>query len=123
AIDDSTSFIQDNLSYSAWATIRGLHFQTGEHAQSKLVSCIMGEVMDVVVDCRKSSSSYGKILIYNLDSVSKHQIFVPRGCAHGFAVLSESAYFFYKCDNYYNKNAEGGILYNDRELEIEWPFI
>ncbi|NJO64828.1 MAG: dTDP-4-dehydrorhamnose 3,5-epimerase [Richelia sp. RM2_1_2] len=123
AIDSGTTFIQDNLSFSAWATIRGLHFQKGEHAQAKLVSCLMGEVMDVIVDCRESSKSFGKIVIYTLDSVDKHQIFIPRGCAHGFAVISASAYFYYKCDNYYNKDAEGGILYNDEKLEIDWPFI
>jgi len=119
-IDINTEFIQDNVSFSVSGTIRGLHFQKGKHAQAKLVTCLMGRVLDVIVDCRRSSPSFGKVLTYDIDSVAKQQIFIPRGCAHGFAVLSDSAYFMYKCDNYYNKESDSGIVYNDPNLKINW---
>jgi dTDP-4-dehydrorhamnose 3,5-epimerase len=113
-------FVQDNQSRSEYGVLRGLHFQKGEHAQAKLVRVLEGKVLDVVVDLRKGSASFGKTYSIELSGESETQLFVPRGCAHGFIVLSEFATFFYKCDNYYNKDAEGGIAYNDNELNIDW---
>lgn len=114
------NFVQDNQSRSLKGTLRGLHFQTGEHAQAKLVRVLKGEVLDVAVDIRKSSSTFGQHYSVVLSETSRTQLFIPRGFAHGFLVLSEQADFFYKCDNYYNKSAEGGIVYNDPELGIDW---
>lgn len=114
------NFVQDNQSRSLKGTLRGLHFQTGEHAQAKLVRVLRGEVLDVAVDIRKSSSTFGQHYSVVLSETSRTQLFIPRGFAHGFLVLSEQADFFYKCDNYYNKSAEGGIVYNDPELGIDW---
>jgi dTDP-4-dehydrorhamnose 3,5-epimerase len=113
-------FVQDNQSRSAYGVLRGLHFQKGEHAQAKLVRVLEGKVLDVVVDIRKGSSTFGETYSVELSDASETQLFIPRGCAHGFIVLSETATFFYKCDNYYNKDAEGGIIYNDAELDIDW---
>jgi dTDP-4-dehydrorhamnose 3,5-epimerase len=114
------NFVQDNISQSTYGVIRGLHAQRGEHAQAKLVSALEGEVLDVVVDLRRDSKSYGKVVTVVLNDVNRHQLFVPRGCFHGFAVLSERATFFYKCDNFYNKEADYGIRYNDPSLGIDW---
>jgi dTDP-4-dehydrorhamnose 3,5-epimerase len=115
-----TTFVQDNQSHSFKGVLRGLHFQTGEHAQAKLVRVLKGEVLDVAVDIRKSSPTYGQYFSIKLSEDSHTQLFVPRGFAHGFVVLSDVADFFYKCDNFYNKTAEAGILYNDPRIKINW---
>ena len=114
------NFVQDNQSQSTLGVLRGLHFQKGTHAQAKLVRVIKGKVQDVVVDLRKDSSTYGKHFSIELSENSNTQLFVPRGFAHGFLVLSEVATFFYKCDNFYNKEADAGLLYNDTDLNINW---
>lgn len=113
-------FVQDNQSISQYGTIRGLHFQTGEFAQSKLIRVAKGEVLDVVVDLRPDSETYLKQFSYVLTGKNNHQLFVPSGFAHGFATLSSEAIFVYKCDNYYNKTSESGILFNDKTLNIDW---
>ena len=113
-------FVQDNMSYSHLGTIRGLHFQTGEYEQAKLVTCITGRVLDVIVDIRKNSPSYGKVVEVELGWKQHKQVFVPRGCAHGFSALSDNTTFQYKVDNPYNKESEGGIIYNDPTLNIKW---
>jgi dTDP-4-dehydrorhamnose 3,5-epimerase len=115
-----THFVQDNQSRSTRGVLRGLHFQTGEHAQAKLVRVLRGQVLDIAVDIRKSSPTFGQHVAVVLSEDSNTQLFVPRGFAHGFLVLSDTADFFYKCDNFYNKAAEGGIIYNDPELNIDW---
>ena len=114
------NFVQDNQSGSQKGVLRGLHFQLGEFAQAKLVRVLNGRVLDVAVDIRKESPTFGKHVAVELTGDSRTQFFVPRGFAHGFLVLSESANFFYKCDNYYNKSSEGGIIYNDPVLAIDW---
>ncbi len=116
----SINFVQDNQSKSQRGVLRGLHYQHGEHAQAKLVRVLQGRVIDVALDVRLNSPSFGKHIAVELSEDNHQQLFVPRGFAHGFAVLSETAVFFYKCDNYYNKSAEGGILYNDPQLKIDW---
>ncbi|MET1258053.1 dTDP-4-dehydrorhamnose 3,5-epimerase [Flagellimonas sp. DF-77] len=113
-------FVQDNQSKSSRGVLRGLHYQHGKHAQAKLVRVLEGEVLDVAIDVRPNSKSYGAVVSTRLSSENKNQMFVPRGCAHGFVTLSESAIFFYKCDNFYNKMAEGGIIYNDPAFGIDW---
>jgi len=114
------NFVQDNMSYSHKNVIRGLHFQTGEYEQAKLVSCNYGRVLDVVVDIRKDSISYGKVVKFELSPSLDRILFIPRGCAHGFSVLSDKALFQYKVDNVYNKESEGGIIYKDEVLNINW---
>ena len=114
------NFVQDNQSRSTRGVLRGLHFQQGEFAQAKLVRVLRGEVLDVAVDVRKSSPTFGQYVSVLLTETSRTQLFVPRGFAHGFVVLSEVADFFYKCDNFYNKASEGGIIYNDPEINIDW---
>ncbi len=114
------NFVQDNQSGSQKGVLRGLHFQHGEYAQAKLVRVLVGKVLDVVVDLRRNSPSFGQHLAVELSGDSHTQLFVPRGFAHGFVVLSERAVFFYKCDNYYNKAMEAGIIYNDADLSIDW---
>lgn len=116
----NVSFVQDNQSQSSKGVLRGLHFQQGEYAQAKLVRVLQGKVMDVAVDLRKDSPTFGQHVAIELTEENHLQFFVPRGFAHGFIVLSEKAIFFYKCDNYYNKSSEGGILYNDETLGIDW---
>jgi dTDP-4-dehydrorhamnose 3,5-epimerase len=113
-------FVQDNQSFSSYGVLRGLHFQQGEHAQAKLVRVLKGEVLDIAVDIRPDSPTYGQQFSIILSEENKQQLFIPRGFAHGFVVLSEVAEFFYKCDNYYNKASEGGIAYNDADLNIDW---
>ena len=113
-------FVQDNQSKSSFGVLRGLHFQRGSWAQAKLVRVIQGRVLDIVVDLRKDSPTFGQHISIELSEDSKTQFFVPRGLAHGFVVLSDQCVFFYKCDNYYNKESEGGLLYNDPELGIDW---
>lgn len=120
AIGEDINFVQDNQSFSSYGVIRGLHAQGGESAQAKLVRVLSGEVLDVAVDVRPGSVTYGKHITVKLSSANKLQLFIPRGFLHGFAVLSNSAEFFYKCDNFYNKEAEQGILYNSPELAINW---
>ena len=100
--------------------LRGLHFQKGEHAQAKLVRVIKGRVLDIAVDIRPNSPSYGKSFSIELSEENKLQLYVPRGFAHGFSVLEDDTIFSYKCDNYYNKASEGGIIYNDSQLNIDW---
>ena len=118
--DISTEFVQDNESYSSKGVLRGLHYQKGKDAQAKLVRVIKGEVLDVAVDIRKNSETFGEHISIVLSAENKRQLFVPKGFAHGFVVLSETAVFSYKCDNYYNKDAERGIAYNDPNLRIDW---
>jgi dTDP-4-dehydrorhamnose 3,5-epimerase len=113
-------FVQDNQSKSTKGVLRGLHFQKGDAAQAKLVRVLEGKVLDVAVDLRKESPTFGRHVAVELSATNHVQLFVPRGFAHGFVVLSETATFFYKCDNYYNKQAEGGLMYNDPELGIDW---
>jgi len=113
-------FVQDNQSFSSYGVLRGLHYQRGGHAQAKLVRVLKGEVLDVAVDLRKDSETFGKHFSVLLTEENRLQLFVPRGFAHGFVVLSEHAEFFYKCDNYYNKASEGGLHFNDPQLNIDW---
>ena len=119
-----TTFVQDNQSKSSYGVLRGLHFQKPPYCQSKLVRCIKGAVLDVAVDIRKGSPTFGKYVAVELTEENHRQFFVPRGFAHGFAVLSEEAVFQYKCDNFYNKESEGSVAWNDPELNIDWriPF-
>jgi dTDP-4-dehydrorhamnose 3,5-epimerase len=116
----SVEFVQDNQSFSAKGVLRGLHFQQGEAAQAKLVRVLTGKVLDVAVDIRKGSPTFGQHAAVELSEENHLQFFIPRGFAHGFVVLSDTATFFYKCDNFYNKQAEGGIIYNDPEIGIDW---
>ena len=116
----SIDFVQDNQSSSRKGVVRGLHFQKGIMAQAKLVRSIYGEILDVVVDLRKDSKTFGKTFSILLTSENRKQLFVPRGFAHGFITLSERSVFGYKCDNYYDAASEGGIIYNDATLGIDW---
>ncbi len=113
-------FVQDNQSFSSKGVLRGLHYQSGEHAQAKLVRVLSGAVLDVAVDIRPNSPTFGQHVSIELSAANQRQFFMPRGFAHGFLVLSETATFFYKCDNFYNKASEGGIAYNDPALAIDW---
>ncbi len=113
-------FVQDNISKSSYGVLRGVHLQKGEHAQAKLVSCLEGKVWDSVVDLRRDSETFGKWFGVELTPENKLQLYVPRGFGHGFSVLSETAIFAYKCDNFYNKDAEGSVIYNDPDLNIDW---
>jgi dTDP-4-dehydrorhamnose 3,5-epimerase len=113
-------FVQDNQSKSSYGVIRGLHYQMSPYAQSKLVRVLTGRILDVAVDIRKGSPKYGKAFIVELSAENKKQLFVPKGFAHGFAVLSETAEVLYKCDSFYNKESEQGIIYNDPTLNINW---
>ncbi|MFD2724774.1 dTDP-4-dehydrorhamnose 3,5-epimerase [Hyunsoonleella rubra] len=118
----STKFVQDNQSISSKGTLRGLHFQKGEHAQAKLVRVIRGKVLDVCVDIRKESPTFGQHVSIILDDFENKQMYVPRGFAHGFLVLEDNTIFSYKCDNYYNKASESGIIFNDPTLNIDWQY-
>ncbi|MRX66292.1 dTDP-4-dehydrorhamnose 3,5-epimerase [Maribacter luteus] len=120
ATGKDVNFVQDNQSLSTRGVLRGLHFQKGENAQAKLVRVPQGKVLDVVVDLRRDSSTFGNVFSMELSDENNVQIFVPRGCAHGFVTLSDTAIFSYKCDNYYNKESEGGLLYNDPFFNIDW---
>ena len=115
------TFIQDNESKSSYGVLRGLHYQKGEFSQAKLVRVIKGRVLDVAVDIRKSSPTYGKYVLAELSEENKRQLFIPRGFAHGFLVLSDEAVFTYKVDNVYAPQAEAGIKWNDEDIAIEWP--
>lgn len=122
AIGKKINFVQDNQSLSYKGVLRALHYQIGEYAQAKLVSVIKGSVLDVVVDLRPNSHTFGEHLSMELSEKNRKQLFIPKGFAHGFLVLSNVAEFFYKCDQYYNKEAEGGIIYDDPDLGIDWEF-
>ncbi|MNK31562.1 dTDP-4-dehydrorhamnose 3,5-epimerase [compost metagenome] len=113
-------FVQDNISKSSYGVLRGLHLQKGVHGQAKLVSCLEGRVLDVAVDLRKDSPTFGKWFSLELTPENKLQLYVPRGFGHGFSVLSETAVFSYKCDNFYNKESEGSVIWNDSDLGIDW---
>ena len=115
------TFVQDNESKSRYGVLRGLHFQLPPYTQSKLVRCVKGAVLDVAVDIRKGSPTYGKYAMCELTEENHRQFFVPKGMAHGFCVLSEEAVFQYKCDEFYHPEAEGVIVWNDSEIGIEWP--
>lgn len=121
-VGQAVHFVQDNQSFSTKGVLRGLHYQTDEHAQAKLVRVLQGEVLDVAVDIRPDSPTFGQYESVLLSGENQKQFFVPRGFAHGFLVLSETATFFYKCDNFYNKESEGGIIYNDETININWQF-
>jgi len=116
----TAAFCQDNLSKSSYGVIRGLHFQKNPHCQAKLVSVFSGRVYDVAVDLRRNSPTYGRWYGIELDGESKTQFFIPRGFAHGFSVLSETAVFTYKCDNLYAPDSEGGLRFDDPQLGIDW---
>lgn len=118
--DTQTNFVQDNQSFSSYGVIRGLHAQEGGFAQAKLVRVLQGKVLDVAVDARPGSTTFGQHVAVELSAENNLQLFIPRGFLHGFSVLSETATFFYKCDNFYNKASEQGILYNDAALGIDW---
>ena len=119
-IGKEVNFVQDNESFSTKGVLRGLHFQKGKFAQAKLVRVIQGEVLDVAVDLREDSPTFLQYEAVLLSNENKKQLFIPRGFAHGFLVLSETAIFSYKCDNFYKKEAEEGIIYNDPKLNIDW---
>lgn len=112
--------VQQNESSSTYGVVRGLHFQLNPYSQAKLVRCVVGKVLDVAVDVRKGSPTFGKYFSVELSEENKRQFFIPRGFAHGFSVLSDYAVFSYLCDNVYNKESEGGIIFNDPELGIDW---
>ncbi|WP_286831784.1 dTDP-4-dehydrorhamnose 3,5-epimerase [Sphingobacterium sp. UBA6308] len=116
----NTHFVQDNQSYSTRGVLRGLHAQAGEHAQAKLVRVLQGEVIDVAVDVRSNSDTFGQYVAVNLSADNNLQLFVPRGFLHGFVVLSETATFFYKCDNFYHKESECGVNPLDEDLAVDW---
>jgi dTDP-4-dehydrorhamnose 3,5-epimerase len=115
-----TKFVQDNQSSSSYGVIRGLHYQLLPHAQTKLVRVLQGKILDIAVDIRKGSPMYGKSFAIKLSAENKKQLFIPPGFAHGFSVLSKTAVVMYKCDSFYNKESEAGIIYNDPELDIDW---
>ncbi len=121
ALVGNVNFIQDNESRSQYGVLRGLHFQKGEHSQAKLVRVVRGKVYDVAVDLRKSSPTFGKYVGVELTEDNHRQFFIPRGFAHGFAVMSDIAVFQYKCDNLYAPESEGAIMWNDPDLDIKWP--
>lgn len=114
------NFVQDNQSISQKGVLRGLHMQKGKYAQAKLVRVIRGSVLDVVVDVRQDSPTFGKHFSIELSGENNKQLFIPRGFLHGFVVLENNTIFSYKCDNYYNKNEETGVIYNDKTLNIDW---
>lgn len=116
----SVHFVQDNQSFSAKGVLRGLHYQTGEYAQAKLIRVLAGEVYDVAVDVRPESPTYGQHFGLILSAENHRQLYIPRGFAHGFVVLSDTATFFYKCDNFFYKAAEAGVSYADPALKIDW---
>ena len=120
ALGYEVHFTQDNQTSSSRGVLRGLHFQKGAYAQAKLVRVIQGTVLDVAVDLSENSPTYGAHFSIELSSENKKQLFIPRGFAHGFVVLSDTAIFSYKCDNYYHKDSESGIIYNDPTLNIDW---
>ena len=114
------NFVQDNESKSSYGVVRGLHCQLGDHAQAKLVRVLSGKVIDVAVDFRKNSPTYGQHVSVELSAENKRQLFIPKGFLHGFAVLSKTCIFSYKCDNYYHKESEFSVRYDDPDLNIDW---
>ncbi len=114
------SFVQDNQARSSYGVVRGLHYQSEPHAQTKLLRVLSGEIIDAVVDIRKNSPTYGKVYTILLSAKNKKQLLVPKGFAHGYSVISETAEVFYKCDDFYHKEMEGGISVNDTSLQIDW---
>lgn len=120
AVGSAVNFVQDNQSFSTKGVIRAIHYQIGEHSQAKLVRVLQGRVLDVAVDLRRESPTFGEHISLEISDENKRQLYIPRGFGHGFSVLSETAQFFYKCDNFYNKDAEGGIVYKDPFLKIDW---
>lgn len=116
------NFVQDNHSLSQRGVLRGLHFQKGEKGQAKLVRVAEGEVLDVVVDIRKDSATFGHQFQILLSAKNRTMLFIPRGIAHGFLALKDHTVFIYKCDNYYSSESEGGLIYNDPDLQIDWGF-
>ncbi|WP_289055094.1 dTDP-4-dehydrorhamnose 3,5-epimerase [Carboxylicivirga marina] len=116
----SSNFVQDNISKSSYGVIRGLHYQLAPYSQSKLIHALEGKILDVAVDLRKNSPTFGQHYAVELSAENKLQFFIPQGFAHGFSVLSETAIVSYKCDNYYSQEAERGIVYNDAKLNINW---
>jgi dTDP-4-dehydrorhamnose 3,5-epimerase len=114
------AFVQDNQARSVYGVLRGLHFQRSPHSQTKLIRALEGVILDVVVDLRVGSPVYGKVFSIELSAENKKQLLVPKGFAHGYSVLSETAEVFYKCDSFYNKEAEGGVAFNDPALAIDW---
>ncbi len=121
AIGIENQFIQVNNSFSKKNVLRGLHFQMRPYEQTKLIRCIFGEIMDVAVDLRKDSPTYGKYINVNLSGDNKNMLYIPKGFAHGFLVLSDFAYVEYLVDNYYSKDHEMGIIWNDKDIGINWP--
>lgn len=121
AVGCSVQFVQDNHSLSIQGVLRGLHYQSAPYSQGKLVRCVEGEVLDVAVDLRKSSSTFGRWVAVNLSAENKKQLWIPEGFAHGFVTLSEKAQFLYKTTGYYNPASERCIIWNDKQLGIEWP--
>lgn len=115
-----SNFVQDNQSKSSKGVLRGLHFQKGDFAQAKLVQVVKGKVLDVCVDIREKSATFGQYFALILDDKSRKQLYIPKGFAHGFVVLEDHTIFSYKCDNFYNKASESGIIYNDKTLNIDW---
>jgi dTDP-4-dehydrorhamnose 3,5-epimerase len=113
-------FVQDNQAQSSYGVIRGLHYQLNPHAQTKLIRALSGSILDVAVDIRKGSPTYGKAFTLELSAENKKQLLIPKGFAHGYSVISATAEVFYKCDEFYHKNHEGGIMYNDPTLNIDW---
>ena len=118
--DIRIQFVQDNQARSVYGVVRGLHFQRNPHSQTKLIRALQGAILDVVVDLRVGSPAYGKVFSIELSGENKKQLLVPQGFAHGYSVLSETAEVFYKCDDFYNKETEGGLAYNDPALQIDW---
>lgn len=114
------NFVQDNQSWSKYGVIRGLHYQLNPHAQTKLIRVLSGKILDVAVDIRKGSPTFGKSFSVELSAENKKQFFIPEGFAHGFSVLSDHAEVLYKCDAFYSRESEAGILYNDNSLSIDW---
>nr|UEO57245.1 dTDP-4-dehydrorhamnose 3,5-epimerase [Morganella morganii] len=121
AVGKEVNFVQDNHSKSTKGVLRGLHFQKAPYSQGKLVRCIPGEVFDVAVDIRENSDTYGEWVGIVLSAENKRQLWIPEGFAHGFLVLSETAEFLYKATNYYHPESEGGIIWNDKNISIDWP--
>ncbi|MBO6879913.1 dTDP-4-dehydrorhamnose 3,5-epimerase [Winogradskyella sp.] len=122
ALGKNINFVQDNESQSSKGVLRGLHYQEGEFAQAKLVRVIKGKVLDIAVDLRKNSLTFGEHFSAILSEENKTQLFIPRGFAHGFLVLEDNTIFSYKCDNFYNKESETGVIYNDKDLNIDWKY-
>ena len=120
ALGKTINFVQDNISVSKKGVLRGLHYQAGKHAQSKLVQVVQGEVLDIVVDLRRESNTYGQYFKLKLSSENRKSLFIPKGMAHGFLALTPEVIFSYKCDSHYQKESERGIRYNDPDLDIDW---